>query len=275
MKRTIIRIDEAACNGCGQCVPGCPEGALQIINGKARLISDLCCDGLGACIGECPQGAITIEEREAAPYDERRVMDNIISGGADVIRAHLQHLADHGQQEYLQQAQAVLRERGIKVDAQGSAPAAAGQGCPGMRAASIKKPATPQKRPADAAAPSELSNWPLQLRLINPDAPYFENAHLLVAADCAPFALANFHSRLLMGKTVVMFCPKLDTALDAYVEKLAEIFQKHAIQSVTVVHMEVPCCSGVGRVVAEALQRAGKAIPVRDVTISIQGEMHE
>lgn len=272
MKRQIIKIDEEKCTGCGLCVPNCAEGAIQIINGKARLISDLLCDGLGACIGHCPEGAITIEEREAAPYDERRVMDSIIKGGPNVIAAHLKHLRDHQQTAYYEEALQVLRERGLPVPEIESVPSHAGR--PGMRMM--------DQTCAAAAAPvsaqpvtSALRQWPVQLRLLRPHAPFFNDADLLIAADCVPFAMADFHAQLLAGKVLIVFCPKLDAHLEEYVEKLAGIFRAHTIRSITVAHMEVPCCGGVGRVVAAAQHAAGTQIPVTDITITLQGERHD
>jgi len=272
MKRQIIKIDEDKCTGCGLCVPNCAEGAIQIIDGKARLISDLLCDGLGACLGHCPEGAISIEEREAEPYDERRVMDGIIKGGPAVIAAHLQHVRGHGQTAYYDEALRVLKERGIAVP-QPAAPAAEHTGCPGMRMLDRTRAAAPPAPPAPAGStPSALRQWPVQLRLLQPQASFFANADLLVAADCVPFAMADFHSRLLQGKVLIVFCPKLDAHLEQYVEKLAAIFRAHTIRSVTVAHMEVPCCSGVGRVVKAALQQAGVQMPVTDITITLQGD---
>ena len=268
MKRSIITIDDTKCNGCGLCVPNCPEGAIQMINGKARLVSDLFCDGLGACIGHCPQGAITIEEREAVPYDERKTMDNIIKGGADVIKAHLQHLKEHGQTAYLDEALAVLNERGIAVPAYEPAHA----GCPGMmmRDRRAKASAAPARTVSGASA---LRQWPVQLQLVNSRAPYFQDADLLVAADCTAFAFGAFHQEFLEGKTLVVFCPKLDKVIDQYVDKLADIFQNNTINSITVLKMEVPCCHGTRIVVDKALEKAGKQIPVVDRTIGIDGEL--
>lgn len=285
MKRQIIKIDEQKCTGCGLCVPNCAEGAIQLIDGKARLISDLLCDGLGACIGHCPEGAITIEEREAEPYDERRVMDGIIKGGPKVIAAHLKHLQDHQQTAYYEQALQVLRERGIPVPAS-AAPVGGHAGCPGLRMADRTRTAEPAAGPgapppattasaaSAPAAQSALRQWPVQLRLLQPHAAFFDNADLLIAADCVPFAMADFHAQLLAGRVLIVFCPKLDADLGQYVEKLAAIFRAHTIRSITVAHMEVPCCGGVGRVVAAAQQAAGSHIPVTDVTITLQGERH-
>jgi len=199
MKRTIIRIDEEKCNGCGQCVTNCPEGALKVINGKARLVGELLCDGLGACIGHCPQAAILIEEREAKEYDERAVMDNVIKAGIDVITAHLEHLRGHGQHEYFRQAADYLKEKGLAL------PALAtdhhhgrGGNCPGSMMREFKRPAPSTESAINAT--SQLSQWPVQLKLLNPHAPYFKNADLLIAADCVPFAYANFHEKFLAGK---------------------------------------------------------------------------
>ena len=201
MKRKIIQIDHELCNGCGLCLPNCPEGALQLIDGKARLVSDLFCDGLGACIGTCPQAAITIEERDAQPYDEKETMGNIVKHGAPTIQAHLKHLAEHGQHEYLQQALGYLREKNIKVDFKPMGACA----CPGskmmdMRAAPTARPST--QAPGGLAGrqqESQLQNWPVQLQLLNPAAPYFQNAELVIAADCTAFAHADFHQRFLPG----------------------------------------------------------------------------
>jgi ferredoxin len=283
MKRKIISIDETRCTGCGQCIPDCPEGALQVIDGKARLVSDLFCDGLGACIGTCPEGAISVVEREAEPYDERAVMETIVRQGVPVIAAHLEHLAGHGEAALYDQAIAYLAEKDIPVPDHrapprpdvchggepGAHPFAA---CPGSAARSIPRPAGTGLH-TDEAKDSELRQWPVQLALLNPAAPYFEDADLLIAADCVPFAYAGFHQELLRGRIVIVFCPKLDEDIEGYVEKLAEIFSRHEIRSITVAHMEVPCCGGVRFVVDRALQRSGRAIPVSERTISIRGDL--
>ncbi len=271
MKRDIIRIDENLCNGCGRCIPGCPEGALQIIDNKARLVSDLFCDGLGACIGTCPQGAIAVESREAVPYDERRVMENIVRQGANTILAHLRHLDDHGEQGYLAQAVAFLQERGLPVpDFRDRGDRC---GCPGTAARELRhddRPETAGEGPT-AEPPSRLGNWPVQLQLLNPQASVFDGADLLVAADCVPFAFAGFHERFLKNRVPIVFCPKLDRVIDQYVAKLAEIFRLHPIRSIAIVRMEVPCCGGVKVVVQRALEAAGKEIPLRETTISLEG----
>ena len=273
MKRQIIKIDEAKCTGCGLCVPNCPEGALQIIDGKARLVGELFCDGLGACIGKCPEGAILIEERDAEAYSETRVMANIVQGGPKVIAAHLKHLRDHRQTEYLRQALDYLKGQNIAVPIEETAGQNHPGGCPGSMMRDSRRP-TPEKDNAGAESAgltSELRQWPIQLHLLNPAAPYFQNADLVIAADCVPFSYSNFHHRFLKGKTLVVFCPKLDTGLDQYKEKLAAVFSENSIKSVTIVHMEVPCCFGTVALVQEALRRANRSIPVEDITISLAG----
>ncbi len=273
MKRDIINIDQDKCNGCGACVPNCPEGALQIINGKAHVVSDLLCDGLGACIGHCPQDAITIEQREAEPYDENKAMDRVVQGGPAVIAAHLAHLKEHGQDEYFRQAQGYLIKAGIPVPGLKEKPAEP-CGCPGGRTVSLPERPSSADPANTSAAPtgSELRNWPVQLALINPSAPYFENADIVIAADCVPFTYGNFHQRFLKGRVLIIFCPKLDKSNEAYMEKLTNIFSHHSIHSVTVVHLEVPCCA-VEPMVTEALQQSGKIIALKEYTISLQGDI--
>ncbi len=306
MQRKIISIDEGKCTGCGQCIPDCPEGALQIIEGKARLVSDLFCDGLGACIGTCPEGAISVIEREAAPYDEKTVMATIAQQGTPVIKAHLEHLAGHGQTGLYNQAIEYLIEKGTPVPdhtaperrkpaghpcsgqpvagrmgeggtcSPGPHPQHSFAGCPGSAARSILRGDDDRSmphRPAGDIGTSALRQWPVQLALLNPAAPYFDNADLLVSADCVPFAYAGFHSDLLHGKILIIFCPKLDADIEGYIEKLAEIFTRHTIKSVTVARMEVPCCGGVRCVVDRALEKASKKIPVVEKTISIKGAL--
>lgn len=271
MKRDVIKINEEKCTGCGECIPGCPEGALQVIEGKARLISDLFCDGLGACIGNCPQGAIEVEQREAEPYDENKVMDNIIRGGPSVIMAHLKHLSDHGQKDLLNQAVDFLKERNIDIPdyEKGASFECA---CPGSMAVDLSQKPETENEPQIRVSP-ELRNWPVQLQLLNPNAPYFKNADILISADCAPFAYANFHQEFLKDKVLIILCPKLDKTIDIYVDKLTEIFQKQDINSISIVHMEVPCCSGIEVIVRRALEKAQKDIPLKDYTISISGEI--
>lgn len=267
MKRKIIEIDEETCTGCGLCIPDCPEGALQVIDGKARLVSDLFCDGLGACIGTCPEGAITVVEREAAPYDEWAVMEKIAAQGEAVIRAHLEHLIGHGEEGLYRQALAYLRENEIPVPEHGVPPSGA----------TVQRIARPQEEeqgePAGQA--SELRQWPIQLRLINPVAASFDDADLLLSGDCVPFAYAGFHREFLRGRTAIILCPKLDADIEEYVAKLAAILSQYTIRSVTILHMEVPCCSGVRRILDAAMQRSGRAVPVREYTVTIDGRVVE
>ena len=271
MKRQIIEINEEKCNGCGLCIPNCPEGALQIIDGKARLISDLFCDGLGACIGECPEGAITTVEREAEPYDEAKVMENIIKAGANTIKAHLKHLKDHDQKEYFGQAVAILLRKGLPIPKIEEESCSSG-GCPGVAAHSIEREENPIPV-KNLEIKSELKQWPTQMHLMNPDAAYLENADLLIAADCTPFAYADFHRKFLKGKIVINFCPKLDSGIDSYIEKLASILKHKNIKSLSIVKMEVPCCGGVEYIVQKALEKAGKSMMVNLKIISIDGNI--
>lgn len=235
MKRKIIRIDEEKCNGCGQCIPSCAEGALQIVNGKARLIADKLCDGLGACLGDCPQDALIIEERDTDAFDE------------DAVHKHLEV-----QKEEVPQEQSF------------------GCGCPGTHARTLAAKKEPVPLSEIGNSPSELGQWPVQLKLLNPDAAYLKNADLLVAADCVPFAYPDFHRNLLRGRAVAVGCPKLDDAR-AYVDKLAEIIRANDLRSITVAHMEVPCCSGLISVVREAVKRSESNVPVETVKITMDG----
>lgn len=300
MKRTIIKIDEELCNGCGLCVPNCHEGALQIIDGKARLISDLFCDGLGACIGHCPEGAITLEEREAEPYDEVKVMELMVPKGRNTILAHLEHLRDHNETELLQQAINFIRENNIDMspkEGNMDAPVTplpifdsikearmavkpeadgCGGGCPGSKAISFdidldKVHQTSATTQADA--PSELRQWPVQLHLLNPEAGYFKNADVVLAADCVAFAMGNFHNHFLKGKTLAIACPKLDSNKESYVEKLTAMIDRSNINTLHAVTMEVPCCSGLVQLAMIARQQASRNIPIKKTVISIQGEV--
>lgn len=275
MKRQIIKIDEDKCNGCGECVTGCHEGALQMIDGKARMVSEIFCDGLGACIGNCPVGAITIEERKAEPYDEAKVMETLIPKGANTIKAHLKHLFEHGEHGYVKQAVMILKTRGIPVPdfaaPQGGSACASG-GCPGSAAMSIK-PGQTTLAAQTGTLQSQLKHWPVQLHLINPNDSSFDNADLLICADCVPYAFANFHEKFVKGKRLVILCPKLDQGTDRYIEKLAMIFQNKNIKSVTIARMEVPCCGGVEIIVQKALEIAGVSKMVKLNVISISGEI--
>jgi NAD-dependent dihydropyrimidine dehydrogenase PreA subunit len=262
--REIIEIDEDSCDGCGACAVGCREGALQVIDGKARLVGESLCDGLGACIGECPRGAITVTRREAEAYDEAKVMEGLSKLGPKVIAAHLEHLRSHGQETYVREALAFMTARGIPVPAAG--------GCPGSaskRFAPLRPAATPIGRAATADAPSALSHWPIQLHLINPRAPQYSGSDLLLAADCTAFALGSFHAELLAGKSLSIACPKLDQGREIYIEKLIHLLD--AARSVTVAIMEVPCCSGLLKMVFEARELASKKPAIEAITIGIEG----
>jgi NAD-dependent dihydropyrimidine dehydrogenase PreA subunit len=230
-KRKIIKIDETKCNGCGNCIPNCREGALQIIDGKAKIINDVFCDGLGACLGHCPADAITIIEREAMPFDEAKVVE--------------------------------LKEAKLPC------------GCPGSKVMDLREPGescgSGQKTGKSA---SQLRQWPVQITLVPPNAPYLKGADLLIAADCVPFAYPDFHRDLLKGKMLLVGCPKLDDS-DAYAEKIAQIIKNNNLKSITYAHMEVPCCYGLVDIIKSAAKCAGKKLPFRDVTIGIKGEMIE
>ena len=275
MKRDIIVINEDKCTGCGACVPSCKEGALQIIDGKARLISDLYCDGLGACVGHCPFDAMRIEEREAEAYDERKVMiENIIPAGENTIKAHLQHLMEHNGMKCSDEAVVVLEEmrienpikkEKIEVKHQGS-------GCPGSKAMAFEKEESKESIGVGDTR-SQLRQWPVQLHLLSPHAPYFENADLLLAADCVAFAMGNFHSGYLKNKTLAIACPKLDSSQESYIEKLVAMIDESKINTITCMIMEVPCCSSLLRLAKEAVNRANRNVPIKAITVGLQGEI--
>ncbi|HJV35673.1 ATP-binding protein [Geomonas sp.] len=248
MIRKIVNIDQEKCDGCGLCVPSCAEGAISIVDGKAQIAADNLCDGLGACLGDCPKDAITIIEREADEFDE------------EAVEEHLHKKAASGEP---------------KPAAAHAAPAAHHHhgGCPGSRVASFTAPPT-QEAHSSGMQPSQLAQWPVQLHLVPVTAPYFQNADLLITADCVPFAYAGYHREFLAGKAVVIGCPKLDDN-SAYLQKLTELFRVSSIKSITVLRMEVPCCGGIVMAARQALAASGKEIPFREVTISIRGEVVE
>ncbi len=247
--RKIVKIDEDKCDGCGLCVPACAEGAIQIIDGKARLVSEVYCDGLGACLGNCPQDAIIIEERRAEEFDK------------EAVEQHLEKL-----------------ERGKRVKSivdQSMARPPMGGGCPGSLSRMFD-PAVPQAvAQADESVgeiKSRLGNWPVQLNLAPIKAPYFEGATLLICADCVPFAFADFHRKFLGGKTLLVGCPKLDD-IEHYTEKLTQIFLQNDIRAVEVMIMEVPCCSGLAHIVHVAAEQANKGMPVTVFRAGIRGDV--
>ncbi|MDR0932636.1 MAG: 4Fe-4S binding protein [Victivallales bacterium] len=248
MKRNIIQIDEAKCNGCALCIPNCPEGALQIIDGKARLVSDLFCDGLGACLSECPHGAIQAVERDAEPYDERLVMSQIIPQGVSTIKAHLNHLKIHGESKLLKIAIECLQEQNIPIPDLSNSNQSSGA--------------------SSNAETFSVKQWPIQLKLVNPAAEFFDHADLLISADCVANTCKTFHNKLKNGKILIIFCPKLDLDTDGYIDKLAEIFRLHEIHSVTVARMLVPCCGNTVGITQKALQIAKKPL---DITVKIIG----
>jgi len=230
-KRKIIKIDEEKCNGCGLCIPNCHEGALKIIDGKARLISDMFCDGLGACLGHCPQGAITIEEREAVDFDEKKVME---------------HVAKHSHEGM--------------------------SGCPGARVMDFTG-SKKDSKDESGNRQSQLRQWPIQLHLVPPTAPYFQKADVLLSADCVAYALADFHKNYLKGKSLAIACPKLDEGLDVYEEKIRSLIDDAKVNTLTVMTMQVPCCSGLVALAKKALSSAKRKIPIKSIVVSLQGSI--
>ena len=232
--RNIVKIDEDKCNGCGECVPACAEGAIEVIDGKAKLVREIYCDGLGACLGHCPQDAITIEQRDADEFDEKATED---------------HLEEMKKTE----------------------PESLGFVCPGSMARTLSQ--TPaQDEPEKGDVNSQLAQWPVQLKLVSPQAPYFKEADLLLVADCVPFAMGDFHSKILRGRGIAIGCPKLDDT-EFYIEKLAEILKTNDLKSLTVVHMQVPCCSGLTYIAKEAIGRSNVKLSFEDITIDIKGNI--
>lgn len=270
MRRKIITIDQEKCDGCGLCASDCPEGALQVIDGKARLVGDILCDGLGACIGACPVNAISIEEREAEEYNEIEVMKNIVPQGRNVIIAHLQHLKNHYQTRYLNQALAYLREQRIDIELPPELTGDTPPQCPGSRTFSFAPGQTP--RAQAEKSPSQLTHWPVQLHLVSPMAEHYRDSDLLIAADCVAYALADFH-RELSGRTLAIACPKLDVRQETYIEKLAAFIDQARVRSIRVMIMQVPCCSGLLRHVVEAARRARNKVPVTCAIVGIRGEI--
>ncbi len=280
-KRKIITIDEEKCTGCGECVPDCPEGALQMIEGKVRLISDLFCDGLGACIGTCPVDAISIEEREAEPYDERRVMENILKQGKNVVHAHLTHLKEHGEMAFLMEALQILKEKEVEMpdEFKGILAQAGGghghfHGCPGMKMMDLRAEGEGAgEEEQTGPISSQLRQWPIQLHLVSPMAPYFQGADILLAADCVAYSLGGFHNDYLKGKSLAIACPKLDQGTDIYVEKIRSLIDEAAINTLTVRIMQVPCCRGLLALAQQAVQGSKRKISVKCIVVGIKGEV--
>jgi NAD-dependent dihydropyrimidine dehydrogenase PreA subunit len=234
--RNIVKIDEEKCTGCGLCVNACAEGAIKIIDGKAKLVSEIYCDGLGACLGHCPEDAITIEKREAEDFDE------------EATNAYLtQKKKSQVQTDFV---------------------------CPGMTSKQLRTKAIPDDTAPAGAVPSQLGQWPVQLKLVSPHAPYFANADLLLVADCVPFTMGDFHNRFLKDRSIAVGCPKLDN-VQFYIEKLATILQMNKLNSLTVIHMEVPCCSGLTYIAKEAIAQSNTELAFEDVTIDLNGNVKQ
>jgi len=321
MEREIINIDNDKCDGCGLCIPNCHEGALQIIDEKAVLISDLMCDGLGACLGHCPQGALTIEKREAEAYDEVAVMKEMIQKGQNVVVAHMKHLKDHEEHGFLKQGVQYLLDNkhklefnpvdviqavhshgkpesltgsaaaggngsdhnhhGVQVEGLSPDPASmeAGSacGCAGSKEMSFQPGGEQAQQTGEqsitADQPSALRQWPVQLHLINPGAGYFQGADLLVSADCVAYALGNFHSSHLQNKSLVIACPKLDSNMEVYEQKITALIDQAKVNTLTVMIMEVPCCGGLLQLVQSAAEKAERKVPVKAMQIGVQGDV--
>jgi ferredoxin len=271
---------------------------LQIIDEKARLISDLFCDGLGACIGHCPEGALTIEEREAEPYDEVKVMELMVEKGANTIMAHLSHLNDHGEHEFLKQGidylkkiefdmdyskfeENKLSEKEIVKELFGSKthahiPHSGFSGCPGSQEREFaidNGQVEAAGKQVNVEMKSELRQWPVQLHLLNPQAGYFRNADVVLAADCVAFSMGNFHTKFLKGRSLAIACPKLDSNLESYVDKLASMINDSQINTLNVVRMEVPCCGGLVQMAQMALRSAERKVPLKEIVVSVQGDV--
>jgi NAD-dependent dihydropyrimidine dehydrogenase PreA subunit len=249
--RKIVHIDEDKCNGCGLCVPACHEGAIQVIDGKARLLEDFLCDGLGDCLGECPEDAIRIEEREADPFDEEAVQE---------------HLARQKKVDYI-----AAPKTATGADCAVAAPLPCG--CPGSSVVDRRSDGhSPQPTQEAVSCPSELRQWPVQAALVPPHAPFLQGEKLLVTADCVPFAMGDFHARILQGKPVLVGCPKLDDA-GRYVDKFTAILKHNDIKEVTVAFMEVPCCGALTRILKQAVADAGKDVALKGIQVSTRGEI--
>jgi ferredoxin len=246
--RQVVKIDEDLCTGCGECVPACAEGAIQIIDGVARLVADNLCDGLGACLGECPEGAITVEEREADAFDE------------EIAKKHMKNLEQ-------------AKEHKTIVNVQEC-------GCPGARVIEFDAPKGPTEDFAQAqderetsSSFSELRQWPVQLHLVPPTAPYFKRSNVLLAADCVAFAVGDFHRRFLKGQSLAVACPKLDQGQETYLQKLIAMIDQAEINTLTVIIMEVPCCGGLVELAREAAARATRKVPVKKIVVGLRGEI--
>ncbi|ABR47573.1 4Fe-4S ferredoxin, iron-sulfur binding domain protein [Alkaliphilus metalliredigens QYMF] len=264
--RQILKIDEEKCDGCGLCIPNCAEGAMQIVDGKVKLIDDKYCDGLGACLGHCPQDALELIEREAPEYDEEAVIELLASQGKTFTPQHNEttekeaHGGPHGHTH--------------EEEKKGHDHGGHGCGCPGNQMMQFdqeeEKAETVESNDVEIQIKSQLKQWPVQLKLVSPNAPYFHQADLLVTADCVPVAFPNYHLDLLKGKAVAVGCPKLDD-VNFYVDKLAQMIELNDFKSITVAYMEVPCCQGIVWAVEEAIKKSGRTVPLNKVKIGLQG----
>jgi Pyruvate/2-oxoacid:ferredoxin oxidoreductase delta subunit len=267
MKRKVVHIDAEKCNGCGLCVPNCAEGAIQVVDGKARLVADNLCDGLGACLGECPEGAITIEEREADEFDEKVVETHLKAIGREAAPAHPaghgHHGKHHGEGHHHGHHEHHEKHHGGH---------GGGFACPSSRVVSHERAPQGAASPA-GEVPSELGHWPVKLQLVPPTAPFFRGKELVVAADCAAVAFGDFHRRFLKDAAVTIQCPKFGEQ-DFVIPKLAGIMAEGGITGVTVVRMEVPCCGGLSWAVQKALQASGRTdLPLREVVLGVRGNV--
>ncbi|TKJ41730.1 4Fe-4S ferredoxin [candidate division LCP-89 bacterium B3_LCP] len=258
--RKIIEIEESLCDGCGLCIPACPEQAIELVETsdglKAQIVKELFCDGLGACLGDCPTGALTINEREADPYDDQATVEHIKKNAPEMLQEHLQHIQKHAGE--------------IGIEQKSDVPEFAG--CPSSRTMQWSDTAkSPDDSNRKVRFQSELRQWPIQLHLVPPFAPFFKDAKLAVVADCVPFTYANFHQDFLKDKAIVVGCPKLDDA-QAYVEKISQIIKFGQPVSLEVVYMEVPCCSGLVNIVGQAMERSGKELHLTETIINIRSE---
>jgi len=256
-----VRIDEEKCDGCGDCIPSCAEGAIQLIDGKARLLGENLCDGLGACLGECPQGAITVEEREADAYDEA------------AVATHLENLGPNAPAAKEARPGQAPGPIAAAAAAAGHAHAPGLSSCPGSRTLQIQ-PLEVETAPGNGSpvsAASALRQWPVQLHLVSPEAAYFQGADVLLAADCTAYALGDFHSTHLKGKSLAIACPKLDQGLEVYLDKLVAMIDKARIDTLTVLVMEVPCCTGLVHLARQAAEKAQRKVPIKQVVVGMDG----
>lgn len=261
VKRKIIKIDEELCNGCGECMPACPEQALQLVDTpdgqKARLVKEFYCDGLGACLGNCPTGALSIVEEEVEPYDDEATVTRIKEVAPEMLDTHVQHMQEHAAEMHAQHTQKMPKGE---------------CGCPSAKVIEWKEEEKTHEK--TARAKSELRQWPVQIHLVPPVAAYLKNADIVIIADCVPFAYPNMHQDFLKGKALLVGCPKLDDA-EYYVDKIAQIIETAEPKSIKVVIMEVPCCFGMVNIVKQAMQKAGREVPFEKVIVGIKGEIKQ